>query len=317
MALVSPGMFESLLSEEIIAKYIKGQQNFRKGKALVACGFVSQISLMGDLKSDEHCLHVSAFIHAEMTANKFYLVKICITHDGIAGSLCVCEARKHHHHMCKHTAALLLSLLLLSEHADSPPNWIESRKKKIKRMTCEVWAINERIRANITFDEIKKGFFSPPPQHWNGKPALLVTKSLKGGSRKHETSESKKKKKVDLNKLSSATDKKVAIAKKVKTGRIVGEGGKERAASEEKKETSKAVRVEEVVNLNKPVRKGAVTSFKEQGKESIAVSSKNPSRKRNREEIIYPAEIAVLSEFARETWRINQIYSQNKRIKFA
>lgn len=275
MTLVTKGLFSLILSENIIESYINGSQNYRKGKLILACGFVSQISIHGDQKDLVNGINASAFIHAEMTANKFYLTEITLNQEGIKQSKCVCQAHGHLHNRCKHIAALLLGLHLLSEQPLVPPKWIQTRKHKVNRMAYPGWKINERIRADLTYEDIVKGFGTPPPRHFNNKLPLLVT-DVKGGKKK-------------------------VIERKE------GEEKEEKRIEKEKEEKECEKEKECEIEKKKKKRKTPLVW------QDISVVDEPPRKKRHREEITYPSEVSGMSESSKEKWRLEQIYSLNKR----
>ena len=224
---------KDMFSEEIIEAYVDGAQNFKKGKALVACGDVHHLRMVQG--SGEEWVY-TAFVHAEMTANKNYLLKATLCVSGIRATECVCHAARNEHNRCKHVAAILLSLFLLHQHLNTPPKWITNRKRKVARMIGEDgWKINEKIKATLDWEGVKKGFEVPPPRH-NGKAAVLITKQEVSKAEKRRQKEVKRKEKEKEKREKEKEKEKV---KEGKEGGGEGKGMKEGKEKEGKGEEEK------------------------------------------------------------------------------
>ena len=133
-------------SEDSVALFVSGSQNFRKGKDIIACGDVRKLQFLQETPN-QWDIYEKGFVHAEKTANKNYLVRTSLTPSGILSSSCPCQGGRNTHNKCKHVAALLLSLFLLTNHLNSPPKWITNRKKKLARFSCPPdWPLYQKIR---------------------------------------------------------------------------------------------------------------------------------------------------------------------------
>jgi hypothetical protein len=106
-------------NEDVIASYIVGQQNFRKGRLLVAASYVSCAKALprGD------SFHYSAAVNSEKSTGVCYLVKVKFGGNKIDSSSCTCAGQGAAHHRCKHVAALLLALLALKHYTAERPKW--------------------------------------------------------------------------------------------------------------------------------------------------------------------------------------------------
>jgi hypothetical protein len=265
-----PRFLLPVLSEIEVEKYVNGPQNFRKGKSLVACGFVYKVSLEKKSNGGESDFSAAAFVHAEMSANKYYLTKLSLNQSGIIESICVCKAHTNEHNRCKHIAALLLSLRLHIDRPSSPPEWIEKRKNKVKRMSRPGWRIHERIKVDLTFEDILKGFESDPPRHHNNKLPCLV--------REAEAADKKKRKARCESETPLALPLLLCDSSPIPS-----------------------------LPSASPVALIPRTSKK------VPEEIEQPPPKRYRREITYPPDIAQLSESAKEKWRLEKIYAENKR----
>lgn len=261
MSCEPPSFLLPLLSEKLIETYINGPQNYRKGKLLVACGFVYKVSLIEAQKLGESDISASAFVHAEMSTNKYYLTKATLNLNGIIESTCVCKAHGNEHNQCKHIAALLLSILLHIGRPSPPPDWITKRKRKVNRMSYPGWRIHERIKVDLTFDDILNGFESDPPRHHNNKLPCLV--------------------------------KEVEVSRKQK--RKVGKD------------------METAASLPPPCESLPAAPKEVRTSKKVSEHVEPPPKKRHRQDIFYPPEIAQMSESAKEKWRLDKIYSENIR----
>lgn len=157
------------LSEEAVKAYINGSQNFRKGQSLVACGDVRGVTL---LQCSESNVVYQGIVHAEKRANWNYVVTVTLKLEGVSGSTCTCIASSHKHNHCKHIAALLSCLLILKSCSDSPPRYIELRKKKMSRFGPPGTPIYEELKCGLSYSDILEGFVLPPLPH-RGTPAKI------------------------------------------------------------------------------------------------------------------------------------------------
>ena len=186
------------LNEDLISGYVKSPQAFRVGKKLHACGDVTKVERDG--------VWETMFVHAEMSANKNYLVKVQIEEGKIVASECKCKARNYDHAQCKHVAAALLALMLLHYHAHDqpPPKFITSRQKGIARWVGKdpTKQVFKDFKAHLDWNGIVAGYYGAVPIHNGKKPKLVTVPEL---SKREKKREEKKKKEASSSSSSSSS----------------------------------------------------------------------------------------------------------------
>ena len=182
----------SNFSEDSVALFMSGSQNFRKEKDIIACGDVRKLQFLQETLNQ---WDYEGFVHAEKTANKNYLVQTSLTPSGILSSFCPCQGGQNTHNKCKHVVALLLSLFLLTNHLNSLSKWITNQKKKLAHFSCPLdWPLYQKIRFDLNWDGIKKGFFEDIPRH-NNKQPIFITSSMVSKRKKNRKRMEKRKQK--------------------------------------------------------------------------------------------------------------------------
>ena len=201
-------------SEDTILLYVMGKQNFNRAKAMIACGDVYDFHFF---ESEAGQWDYKAFVHAEMVANKNYLIRVSLAHSSILTTKCVCKAFKNKHNKCKHVVALLLTLFLFAKCPNSPPKWITNQRRKLVPMKCPPdWAIYKKIKFDLDWDGIKQGFFKKVPKH-NDKALVLIT-SPEVKKRKKKDPEKKQTNKKESQEKKSQKEKESKIKEREEEG---------------------------------------------------------------------------------------------------
>jgi hypothetical protein len=318
----------AILEGNFIQNYINGKQNFEKGRALVACGFVHQVKV----EKKEKVWIGTGYVHAQMAANKWYLVSSHFDELSLLETKCVCLAGKNTHNKCKHISALLHAIYLIMIRPTIPPKYISDRWNKVKRFYDPGSDLHQRIKVDLTYQQILLGFDLPPPRHHTGAKAKLIDKAPKTQQEK-----TKEKKEKEQEKIEKEVKKRVAIeVAKDKRQReevmCVSQSGSVQDAQDAVcVSQSGSVQGAMCVSQSGSVQGAICVSQSGSVQDAVCVSQRVSSRsmkqkrkqaiwnadipkyKTKRAKVEYPPEIAVLCESERENWRLTQIYQNNKK----
>jgi hypothetical protein len=152
-------------------------------------------------------------------------------------------------------------------------------------MSYPGWRIHECIKVDLTYEDIFKGFELDPPHHHNNKLPILVREAevQKVAKRKGRNDEG-----LEVPPLVKPDASPVSMPLSPPTLPLLPV-------------------------LPPPPPLPMPTKVTQTSKKVFRVLEP-PPRKRNRKDIIYPSDIAHLSESAKEKWRLEKIYSENKKV---
>jgi hypothetical protein len=127
----------------------------------------------------------SAVVRAEMKSLEAYFTTCCLSLQGIMKANCTCNAWTYSHVKCKHVAALFFAIMVVYTPNLPEPQWISSRKNKIKRFKPggTIW---KEIRGDLNFLTIKEEAVGEIERH-NGKPLHVWYKPKEKKGRKKPT----------------------------------------------------------------------------------------------------------------------------------